>query len=731
MKKLLVSTFIGLITQLLPAQVNDSIKTQELKNITITTWKQPFGTVNKLSPVHQTYLLAGKNTAVIQLAETPANISEKTVRQVFAKIPGAFAYDMDGSGNQVNLALRGLDPHRSWEMNVRQNGVMLNSDIYGYPASHYSPPMEAIERIELIRGTAALQYGAMFGGMINYITRQPDTTSVFSFENQSSAGSFGLLSAYNAISGTSGKISWNAYYSRRSSAGYRDNSRSDYEAQFASVAWQITPSLRLKGEIGRSAYVYQLPGPLNDSMFYADPRQSTRSRNYYSPDITVPSITLDWKIGAKTSLQWITSRVGGLRNSVMFIGGADKTDAINLQTGTYSNRQVDIDKFNSNTSEIRVLHEYQIGKLKSYLSTGTRLIYNDMNRRQLGKGTNGTDFDLTLTDPNWGRDLKYTTKNVAFFAENLLYITPKLMVSPGVRVESGNTRMDGTLRVAPTSGFETDIPHKFVLMGITSQYQPNPDIKIFAGWAQAYRPVILGEIIPANSLEKIDPNLKDANGYNFEAGIESKLLRNRLKLNATLFRVQYNDRIGAQATEDTDGSTFFLKTNIGNSQTNGLELYAEGTLVSTATTYVSIFTATAWMDGIYTSGTLAAGGENIELKGKKVESVPVWTSRNGLQASWKKWSLMVQYSYVDQTFSDPANTVTPVANGSRGIVPAYSLWDAHLGCRLSSNLRFRLSVNNFMDRQYFTKRPTIYPGPAVWSSDGRGIVGTVVFNFHR
>ena len=43
--------------------------------------------------------------------------------------------------------------------------------MYGYPASHYSMPMEAVDHIELVRGTGSLQYGAQFGGMLNYVTK--------------------------------------------------------------------------------------------------------------------------------------------------------------------------------------------------------------------------------------------------------------------------------------------------------------------------------------------------------------------------------------------------------------------------------------------------------------------------------------------------------------------------------------------------------------------------------
>ncbi|MEI9944007.1 MAG: TonB-dependent receptor plug domain-containing protein [Chitinophagaceae bacterium] len=98
------------------------------------------------------------------------------------KYPGVFIYDMDGSGNQINIAARGLDPHRGWEFNNRKDGIITNSDMYGYPASHYSMPLESIARIELVRGTGSLQYGAQFGGMLNYVTKQGDTTRPFSFE---------------------------------------------------------------------------------------------------------------------------------------------------------------------------------------------------------------------------------------------------------------------------------------------------------------------------------------------------------------------------------------------------------------------------------------------------------------------------------------------------------------------------------------------------------------------
>ncbi len=138
---------------------------------------------------------------------------------------------MDGSGNQINIAARGLDPHRGWEFNIRKDGIITNSDMYGYPASHYSMPLESIDHIELVRGTGSFQYGAQFGGMLNYITKQGDTTKAFSFESINTAGSFNLLSTYNAIGGKTGKFKYYAYFQKKSRDGYRDNEHTNSEAQ--------------------------------------------------------------------------------------------------------------------------------------------------------------------------------------------------------------------------------------------------------------------------------------------------------------------------------------------------------------------------------------------------------------------------------------------------------------------------------------------------------------------
>ena len=701
----------------------DTLRTHTLQTVDIKGNRATM--VKPMPDVQGTYLLAGRRSEVIRLAEIDADVAQKNPRQLLAKVPGLFVYDMDGAGNQLNISTRGLDPHRSWEMNMRQNGILTNSDMYGYPASHYSPPTESIERIELVRGTASLQYGAQFGGLLNLVTKQADTIRRFGFESINSAGSFGLRSTYNAVSGRAGKLIYYGYAYWRHSDGYRQFSRTEASAQYGRLHYQATPRLSLTAELGRSVYVYQIPGPLTDAMFAVDPRQATRTRNYYSPDIWLPSVRLDWQVAPKMQIQWTNSAVLGSRNSTLIDAFATVTDLPDRQTGLYRQRQVDSDRFKSYTSELRLLHSFELAGMPVTAITGLQVMHNDMNRRQLAKGTTGSNFDMTLTAP-YVRDLWYYTRNVAWFAESQIQVSPRLTVSPGIRVENGETQMRGTIAYYDPATLPNNISHRFALLGLSGQYRLNNAVRFYGGWSQAYRPVLFKDIIPASVYERADKNLKDATGYNAELGIEGYW--QGIHLNISAFDLLYRNRMGTLVLTDVaNPQPYTFRTNIGDSRTRGVEMLLEGQLARIGRVAMSGFTSTAFMDARYTNARVSIGADNVSVTGNRVESVPRLTTRNGLTLRYRTASLTMQYSYVGLTYSDALNTPTASANGARGPVPAYGLLDVNGTWRIGRHLTLRGSVNNLTNESYFTKRPALYPGGGIWPSDGRNAVLSLGF----
>lgn len=718
-RQILCSAFGLLATTVAFAQQNDSLTQRELQAIEVNA---QLNQISRLPQTQGAYMWADKKNEVINLQNMEVNIAEKTGRQIFAKVPGVFVYDMDGTGNQTNVSTRGLDPHRGWEFNIRANGSITNSDIYGYPASHFSLPMEAVGRIELIRGTGALQYGAQFGGMLNYVLKTPDTTRNISWETINSIGSYGLLSTYNALGGKIGRLQYYAYYSKRVSDGYRDNGESDYDGQGLVLKYAAGKNVTIGAELLRSEYLYHIPGQLTDKMFEENPRQSTRSRNYFNPEIYVPTLSLEWKTGARSVLAWRASAVLGERRSVMFDRTANIRDSINRTTFDYNPRQVDIDFFNSYTSELRFLQSYNLMGQTSTLSAGVQYFNNDMNRKQQGKGTTGSDADFTIDPSGWGRDLHFKSQNIAVFIENKFQLTRRLSVTPGLRYENGDSKFSGTTTYYDADDLPNTIKHNFPLLGLSAGYQVNSNQNLYAGFSQAYRPVILKDIIPATIYERSDKNLEDAYGYNAELGWRGSA--GAFKWDVSAFLLQYNNRLGSVSLEE-NGVFYILRTNIGNSITKGLEAFAQYGFNLSDDVQCTIFTSTAYMDGKYQDAAIRSGENNIDVSGNKLESVPEIISRNGLTVRYNRLNVSALYSYTAESFADPLNTVIPSANGAVGVVPAYGLLDFNVAYRILPNTSLRLSVNNATDKQYFTKRPTFYPGPGIWPSDGRSAVLTL------
>ncbi|MCL9806222.1 TonB-dependent receptor [Flavobacterium amniphilum] len=722
MKRILVFlvAFLPLIG--LSQSHSDSTKTKHLNSVAI---KGGYAVqdIRRLDSIAGTFIYSGKKNEVIEMANKNVSLTEKQGRQIFAKVPGVFVYDMDGTGNQVNISTRGLDAHRSWEMNIRKDGIITNSDMYGYPASHYNIPMEAVECIEMVRGTGALQYGAQFGGMLNYVAKKPDTLGVFSFESINTGGSNGLVSAFNSVSGRKGNFRYMVWANKKQISGYRDNGDSKYDSEAVSLFYDFSKNINVKLEWTHSMYRAHLPGPLTDAMFHSNPRKATRSRNYYSPDIHIPSLTANWEISKDTRLQFTSSAVLGTRSSVMFDKPATVEDAIDPVTLQYANRQVDIDRFNSYTNELRLLHSYVSGKRRNAFSAGVQYMNNDLHRRQLGKGTTGTGYDLTLVTPGWGRNLHFKTQNVALFAEHQWNVSRKLSFNTGARMEIGKTKMTGEIVYYPDENLPNTIKHNFPLFGLNAQYTVNKNANLYTGCSTSYRPVIFKDIIPASTYEVADKELKDAKGYTAEIGYRGK--KNFLRWDVSLFHLRYNNRMGTLAQTDSNGNLIIYRTNIGDSRTNGVELFLQKDFLTGRRTMVSLFTSTSFMDAQYRNATVRSGNNNVSIDGNEVESVPSCITRNGLTFKYSMVSFSVLHSFTSKNYADPLNTTTPSATGAVGIVPSYHLTDLGLTLVLKDWIKVQLNASNIFDRQYFTKRPQFYPGPGIWPSDGRTFSGTV------
>ena len=160
--------------------------------------------VMMLPEIVGTKINAGKKNSLVVLDRVNNVVVNNSMRQILAKVPGIQIWESDGSGIQIGIANRGLSPNRSWEFNIRQNGADISADPYGYPEAYYNPQMQAVQRIQIIRGAGALQYGPQFGGMINYVMKDGSNfRKPLQLELNQTAGSFGLLNSFVGVGGKS------------------------------------------------------------------------------------------------------------------------------------------------------------------------------------------------------------------------------------------------------------------------------------------------------------------------------------------------------------------------------------------------------------------------------------------------------------------------------------------------------------------------------------------------
>ncbi len=115
----------------------------DLEEITVTEKQSDFG-YTRMRGVENMGIYEGKKTEVILPDKLVANLATNNARQVYARVPGLNIYENDGAGLQLSIGGRGLDPNRTSNFNVRQNGYDISADALGYPESYYTPPVEAV-----------------------------------------------------------------------------------------------------------------------------------------------------------------------------------------------------------------------------------------------------------------------------------------------------------------------------------------------------------------------------------------------------------------------------------------------------------------------------------------------------------------------------------------------------------------------------------------------------------
>lgn len=153
------------------------------------------------------------------------------VEEVLRTVPGVQFLDYGSNGLNANMS--GIRINGSKDVVILVDGVRVN-DFKGAGSSGYMfaalmNNMDNIERVEVMRGSAATMYGSgAKGGVINIITRRPEGAKTVI---DIAKGSFGKEAYKFNTQAAKDKVSYNIYHDRTISGTSKDGSGKEWPGQ--------------------------------------------------------------------------------------------------------------------------------------------------------------------------------------------------------------------------------------------------------------------------------------------------------------------------------------------------------------------------------------------------------------------------------------------------------------------------------------------------------------------
>ena len=416
---------------------------ENLDEIEIIVRNEKIFSLQRLNAVEGTSIFEGKKSEVVLVDQSMANLASNNSRQIYSQVAGLNIFQNDDAGLQLNIGGRGLDPNRTSNFNTRQNGYDISADVLGYPESYYTPPSEGLSNIQIVRGAASLQYGTQFGGLVNFVMKEPKKNQRQEIITRNSIGSNNLYTNFTSYKGSKNKFRYYTYFNFKQGDGFRDNSYFNSKNFFLKTIYDINQESKLSFDLTYFTYLTQQAGGLNDQMFSNNPFQSNRARNWFNVDWLLYNLRYDHEFDTKKSLSISFFGLNAVRNALGFrVNRVDQVDS-------NGPRDLISGDFNNFGLEAKFLNHYKLFNKESIFVLGSKLYYaTNYSRQGPGSDLSDADFDFyNDTFPAYSNqsNYKYPNKNISVFGENIININDGLTITPGFRLEYINTQAQGSI----------------------------------------------------------------------------------------------------------------------------------------------------------------------------------------------------------------------------------------------------------------------------------------------
>ncbi len=622
--------------------------------------------------------------------------------------------------NQALENIPGVTHYSGYEeYNIRglhaENARLING-LRSYNTSLTSPLLVNIERVELIKGPAAVLYGNCDpGGTINMVTKKPLTDKQYAI----SLGT-GSWNAYNGQMDATGSLNNKATWLYRLNAGF-EKTKSFRNGYFLN-AYQIAPSisfipnnrLRINLDLSltntHSVVDRGQPGFEDNQNLFATPiKLSVIQPTDYLKENNISAVLsatyqINKRISFNTSLLHYNTSQKLSEHGIEDYINSDSVylnynyRKINTQTNTFSNYF----SFNFQSKEIKqqVLVGYEFinnnvdlnawqGALPGY-GTGALIVgsFGLLHPEYVHRNVSGYQ---QVADTASGEDMAnalYTTHGV-YLQDYLTF--RKWQIVAGLRAEFY------------TAGIEEDanasINKLLPRLGIT--YSINKNLRLYTSYNTGFDP-----FEPSSVIQVFNQPFKPVTSYMFEAGIKTSILKNRVLGTIAFYQININN-LAVNANDNSNPNLFVQR---GEQQSKGMELELQGSFNKKLSANINYaYNQTQIIKSI-----------KPEDVGRIAENAPNHSSSSWIKYQFYRGVLNGWGLSLGHTQASERNTLDPAIK-----LPGYCVWNGGIQYSLR-RFKIAFNLNNLFNTTYWA---SAYNNLNKWPGAPRNFMSRIQYIF--
>jgi Fe(3+) dicitrate transport protein len=648
-------------------------------------------------------------------------IAPLSANEMFRKFAGVHVVDEEGVGMRINIGIRGLDPDRSRGVLVLEDGIPVSLNPYGEPELYYSPVIDRMSGLEVMKGSGQIIYGPQtIGGVVNYLTSgMPDKNELKVKISAGSGALANLLINHSAKINNNVGINTSLMRKRADQLGYVSFGITDFNTKLflkLNKKADLIYKLGIYDEVSNSTYIgltQTMFNQGNQDFTLMSPADLLKIRRYST------SLTHLYKFSKKTSLQsnvyaYTTTRNWQRQDFSSSKSTSNQTGVIwgdtSVENGAIYMRNQNAHRdrqFQVFGMESKLNHEYRFLKRSSEVKVGVRyLAEKAFEQRKNGKKYDAKSGDLV-------EDEIRTGNAVSAFVHNQISLTSKVILTAGVRLENydynrnilRNTfRINNVNRIVDTNLIaENSIMS--IIPGAGLNFNIKPNNTIFAGVHKGFAPPRLKDAITAQGVVY---QLDAEESWNYELGTRGTF-RQFLTYELTGFYMQFENQI--IPVSESSGGTGSGLVNGGQTIHQGIEasykLNIFNMLRSKSRSKLHFQNNLSFVKAYYNKDRfINSGSEQVNIKNNYTPYAPKYFHTASLNYELPMGlGFVANASFTGEQFGDELNSITPSNDGREGMIKAFKVFDANVYYKIKKiNAQLSGSVKNLTNERYIASR---------------------------